>query len=400
MCLEVRIIMYTITYSLKGRLKDSDTYYQDVAVFTDKVLAEADRLAGSLIKQYRSYLASSRTLESCGTQTPPASEESILEFLILGTLWKIYSGDASNLENPPKQVLAGLKNLRRQNIVLKPGIDFLRGILSTLFLSPDLYDNMFFMEPTLKNMEKLLGWLDATGEFTQEAKRLTVWKEFLSTLSTLEASDHLATSLTFAIWFEGESESALGKYTKNVERYLNEIRPERYWHEDVIFCGRRRVEYHLNMVGAEIMNMAFREDFLKTGHKLLLLPACMRLMPGDRCKATQNGTGFKCAGCTEGCSVFILARLGKQHGFGVAVIPHESSISARKDDGTSFPENTGVIGVACILNLISGGWMLKDMGVPAQCVLLDYCGCRNHWHEEGIPTELNVEQLKHLLRVE
>lgn len=383
--------MYIITYSLKDKQAKSDAYYHTVALYTDEALAEANKLAGNLIKQYRSYLTSQQMKEL------PSTEECILEFLILGTLWKIYSGDALNLEKTPQQVLKGLKNLRRKNLVLKPGIDFLRGILSTLYLSPDLYDHLYSMNPTLQNMEKLLGWLDATGEFDQEVKRLYMWRGFFSSLAPEDACNHLATALTFAIWFEIHSENALGCYTKNVERYLNEIRPNRYWHEDVIFCGRRRVEYHMNMVGAEIMNRAFRKDFLETRHKLLLLPACMRLLPGNECKAVPADNGFQCTGCTKGCSVFMLTQLGRQHGFSVAIIPHESSLSAKKKDNISFSQNVGVIGVACILNLISGGWMLKEMQIPAQCVLLDYCGCKNHWHEEGIPTELNINQLKHIL---
>lgn len=51
------------------------------------------------------------------------------------------------------------------------------------------------------------------------------------------------------------------------------------WRKDVIFCVSRRAEYHLNMVGAEIMNRAYRERFIKTPKKAVLLPACMCLLP-------------------------------------------------------------------------------------------------------------------------
>jgi len=29
--------------------------------------------------------------------------------------------------------------------------------------------------------------------------------------------------------------------------------------------------------------------------------------------------------------------------------------------------------------------------------LLDYCGCRYHWHKQGIPTDINLRQLLHVL---
>jgi hypothetical protein len=62
-------------------------------------------------------------------------------------------------------------------------------------------------------------------------------------------------------------------------------------------------------------------------------------------------------------------------------------------------KDTGVVGVACVLNLISGGWLLDGMGISAQCVLLDYCGCKNHWSRENIPTEINIKQLKKVLDI-
>jgi len=313
---------------------------------------------------------------------------------VLGVLWQVYSGDAAELDAAPKQILSQLVRMRERGGSLKPGVDFLRGILSTIFLSPDLYDNMFVLEASLKNMDKLMDWLEATGEFKYEVRRFRKWYEYLMTLSSQEISEILTTSLTLAVWFNVRSEEVLGSYTPNVERYLNELRPDRYWHEDVIFCGRRRVEYHLNMTGAEVMNRAYRDAFVKTSEKSVVLPACMRLLPESKCRVDSG----RCMRCNADCNVSQLTGLGMEHGFDVVVIPHTSSISAgRSRDHSFLDKDVGVIGVACVLNLISGGWMLKDMGVPAQCVLLDYCGCKSHWSEEGFPTGINVGQIKRIL---
>jgi hypothetical protein len=47
--------------------------------------------------------------------------------------------------------------------------------------------------------------------------------------------------------------------------------------------------------------------------------------------------------------------------------------------------------------LIGGGLELRGNNVAAQCVFLDFPGCRNHWTEEGVPTDLNFEQLRRVL---
>lgn len=383
--------MYIITYSLKADTTNSDEFYNLTSLYTDEVIAKAESLIGPVVRSYLDY----HRLKSVGFSC--SHGEAVLEVLLLGTLWRIYGGDAMGIDDMPRNMLALLAEMRRQNGNLKPGIDFLRGIMSTIFLSPDLYDNMQLIAPGLGNFSKLVLWLESTGEFVQEVKRLHKWQTYLSALKDTEAADIIASAITLSLWFENSSEEKLGSYTENVERYLNETRPGRYWHEDVIFCGRRRVEYHLNMVGAEIMNRAFRKAFLGTDRKLLLLPACMRLLPGSKCRAVSSGKNAGCVGCTSECQVNQLVQLGKKLKFDVAVVSHESSISSSKGRDLLLDENTGVIGVACVLNLISGGWMLQESGIPAQCVLLDYCGCRNHWHNEGIPTAINVNRLKSIL---
>ncbi len=384
--------MYTVTYSLRDiNNTDSEHYYLDIESFTDEVILEMNNLTSSTVKEYIAYS------DGKPNWRIRSKEEYGFELLVLGILWKIYSGDALGLNTVPRQMLTGLAKLREQGGRLKPGIDFIRGIMATIFLSPDLYDNMFILDPTLEQMEKLLNWLDATGEFDREVKRLRNWQEYLAAHDSKEVSDIIATTITLAAWFEIRSEEVLGRYTSNVERYLNEIRTEHYWHEDVIFCGRRRAEYHMNMVGAEIMNRAYKKAFAETKHKLVMLPACMRLLPADKCKAVEVGVTLQCVGCTEGCSVNKLRKLGIEEGFKISMISHESSISATKTDKATLSSNTGVVGIACVLNLISGGWMLDDKGIPAQCVLLDYCGCKNHWSREGIPTEINFNRLKKIL---
>ena len=59
----------------------------------------------------------------------------------------------------------------------------------------------------------------------------------------------------------------------------------------------------------------------------------------------------------------------------------------------------GVDGVSCVLTNASGGWETRALGIPAQGVPLDYCGCRWHWHKEGIPTATNVDQVLRVLGI-
>jgi hypothetical protein len=341
----------------------------------------------------------------------------MLELLSLGTLWHIYSDDATELSALPAAVLARLAEWRQESKAFKPTIDWARGILATLFLEPE--DDPMAGCFTVEYLDKLLDWLAATGEFRQEVAHLQPWRDYFATLPPAETADHLVTAVALAIWFENQSEEVLGRYTEGVDRFLTDEYPCHRWREDVIFTGRKRVEYHLNMVGAEIMNQAFRADFAARPHKVVLVPACMRALPDEACKAEPSAMGLRCAACESKCRVHQLTKLGEKYGFGVRILPHESDFAVGGTGATTGKDTNGagsgaattaattvpgpsdiaIVGVACVTNLVAGGWKAQALGIPAQCVLLDYAGCRNHWDDEGIPTEINIGQLKRVLGI-
>jgi hypothetical protein len=250
--------------------------------------------------------------------------------------------------------------------------------------------------PTLNHLDQLLDWLAASDDFGQEVKRMRAWRDFLAGQSAAQVAETLATAVAFATWFEAHAETALGRYTPHVEQFLAETHPGYRWREDVVFCGRRRVEYHLNMVGTEILNRAFREAFLGTARRVVLAPPCMKARPDDECQAHSTPFGARCAGCTPGCRVRQLTGLGEKHGFEVLILPDELRVFSGGAMAAKGSE-IGLVGISCVLTNAPGGWQTKELGVPAQGVLLDYCGCRYHWHKQGIPTDINFGQLLELI---
>ena len=383
-----------ITYSLRAGEKLSDGYYRDVATFTDQVLAEAGQLAHSIIEEFQGYIGQT------GRETPRSQAEYIFELLTLGILWNTYTGNAIASNGWPYRLLAALAGLRERNEYLKPSIDFIRGILGTLFLFRQKNGRNKIPAPTLENLDRLLSWLTATGDFSEEAKRLRAWREFLSTQNNnKEVSNSLSTAIALADWFQANSLVALGGYTPNVEDFLVKTHPTYRWREDVIFCGRQRVEYHLNMVGTEIMNRAFRDQFLKTERKVVFVPPCMRAKPEGECKAQPTSFGAHCAACTPSCRIHQVTKLGEKHGFDVFIIPDELSVVSDKKMKTPQDNRLGLVGISCPLTNMTGGWETRRLGIPAQGVLLDYCGCPWHWHKHGIPTDININQLLQVLDI-
>lgn len=384
--------MYTITYNLRDQLNQSEGFYTALKGYSNHVYEELDEQLYDPLMGYFRY----RRLQNLSTNY--SLHEGYLEILTLGVLWTVYSGDALATGEQATELLQKLADLRAENKTFKPLVDAFRGICLTAMMQPDLYDHLGVAVPSLFNFKDLNGWLEATGEFKYEVARLKVWESYLETLPEEKAVDLLELFIGAGLWFDADSIEGLGRFTEQVDRYLNERRPKRYWKEDVIFCGRRRVEYHLNMLGAEWLNLAYQKSFNEKKYRLALLPTCMKLLSEDQCKAELQGDWEKCQRCNKSCQVAQLTALEKELNADVFMLAHNASLNAFPVD---YPvEDLAVLGVACVLNLIEGGWMLSEKGIPAQCVLLDYCGCKNHWHPEGMPTALLESRFRELLKTQ
>jgi hypothetical protein len=388
--------METITYSLRGDQSRSDQYYQDVAVFTDEVIRASEDSLVPVVEAFRTYM------QDTGLEKSRTYPEYVFELLTLAVLWQVYGENTLRLTSIPQKILLSLVHLRQRGGWVKSVADSVRGVLLTAFLMSKNGQSGGSPPPlTPENIDRLLNWLRTTGDFKEEVRRLAAWHRFFVEQPLESAFEALAQASRFADWFEVRSEAVLGHYTSNVERFLRDIHPSFRGREDVIFCGRQRVEYHMNMVGTEILNRAFRKPFLATRRKAVFVPPCMRHPADGQCQAKPTPFGARCAHCTPGCRVHQVTKLGEKHGFEVFMLPDDL---VGLSSGTTTNLETGelgIIGISCPLTNVSGGWQTKRLGIPAQGVLLDYCGCSWHWHygKGGIPTDINFRELLRTLGI-
>ena len=379
--------MEKITYFLCESNESSTEFYKKNLNFSKKVLNKLEDNFSNDINDYMNYI-NKNNMEQLRSKS-----EYLLEILMIGVFWKEHVNKAISLSKIPRNILIKLSTLREKESIKKI-VDINRGLLEYLFLNRRSNDKI---KISLENYKKLVNYLKACGDYKEEAKRLEVWISYFFSLNKNKVEKILTSYLEFAKYFEDISQEVLGIYTKNVNLFLKNIDKKYKYREDFLFCSRKEVEYHLNMVGAQIMNEAYRKEFLKTKEKRLLLPSCMRIKDEKNCKAIKTEEGYICNSCSKNCNVNKYDKLGKKYNFQVYIIPHESSISVKNKikDG-----HIGIIGVACVLNLISGGLKAKNLGFVPQCVFLDYCGCKDHWHDKGIITDINMSYLLYSLGIE
>ena len=376
-----------VTYSLRIVERSTD-FYAELDEFRKKLINTAKVEYFGTVSAYQNYVEENKI------EKPRKWEEYFLELLMLGIFWSVYSPLISPKTRYYKFLFNGLYSLREKRNTLKPYIDRVRGHLATSLLRKGQATASMF---NLKNIMLLVSWMDCTKEFTGEVKRLNNWMFFFKDCP--DVFEHVRKSINdFTKDFKEDSKKVFSGYTNNVEKFLIETHPEYEGRENYFFTGRKEVEYHLNMVGASILNQALREEFQQTKKQVVLLPTCMS--SGKPCKAKMQEGEMVCRHCSPSCNVSRISKELSGKGIRSVLIPHSSKFSQYLQLWANQKE-TGLVGIACVLNLIRGGYELIDLNIPSQCVFLDYCGCKKHWGKDGgIPTDLDMGQLKKLLKID
>ncbi len=241
------------------------------------------------------------------------------------------------------------------------------------------------------NSDELPELLEATGEYREIAKRMRDLSVFLSAYPDKAQLYKVSTEVMNYMMSLGETH--FGELFANVNAFADEKESERPVRGDIALVARRSNEYYLNLFGAQMLNRIYEEAFRATDEKYVFLPGCMAAQ-GDKCQAADAAIGYTCAGCTKECMVNHITQAMKKDAVKVTLFYHGSQInSALVKEGTS----KGLIGVACIPNLLEGGYQAKRLGFVPQCVFLNFGGCKQHWNPDGCVTECNEGRIEQMI---
>lgn len=377
----------TLTYQLNDSEGKSYEFYDKLRSITSEIIDYNDSSIQLLIAEIIN--------NSSDFKNKRTKNEYLFELLMLGVFKVNYQDTISNTGWFKLKLLKLLYSIRSSNRRLKPSVDFLRGkLMATLVPNHKKQEKETF---TLNTFKKLILFLQATGDYKEEAVRLKDWEILLKSMTSEEMETFEISIEAFVQRFQLRARSVLGEYTLNVNHFINSNRDDYKDREDRLLCLRQENEYHLNMIGAEIMNEALRPEYLKTNNKVVLLPTCMRGVTDKECKATHSGLVRECIGCRIDCNIGMIKQILKKETQALFLVPHSSDFSRflKKWQGQ---KDTALVGVACVPNLIMGGYEMQSLGIPSQCVFLNYCGCQKHWSpDKAIATNLDLNRLYYIL---
>jgi len=371
-------------YDLTMGKCDSDEYYAGVKEFTSRFYNCVSQKLSDHIDSFGKFVLQQ------DLKISRSFEEYFLDLLSIGVYWRVYINSALVKQSLVLSILHKLYHIRRKSSFWKRSADGLRGILATVFLFRKKTGAVSTAYNTA-NFKQLCRWMAAAGDFDEELQPIEVWLDYFSSLRREQVQRILEAAVAAAADLEKIANGALGEYLSL--DLLASAPPGRRWREDVVLNSRPALLYYLNMFGAELLNRVYRQQFLEAETIYLLLPGCIRYRRDSRCKAENTTEGLLCRGCTDDCSVNVYTRQLAFRRIKVLLIIHGSQ--AFEGDHL-FPEGSGVIGVACIQSLISGGLKARRLGLPAQCVLLDAPGCR-HWCRKDCTTSINQNTLEAIL---
>jgi hypothetical protein len=187
------------------------------------------------------------------------------------------------------------------------------------------------------------------------------------------------------------AQTEFSPFTTSAAEHLRELPLTKRWDRTL---ATSEEQYHLYMLEIELQNRFSVKSFGDCDTKLAFLPHCLRDLTAE-CQSAKRGEDYVCKGCSKGCDINAVSKLLRRHG----VHPYiwmtanlQSLFRKLKKEGKQL----GVLGIACIPELVSGMRMCADAEVPVVGIPLDANRCTRWWGEFYHNT-VNLRQLERLL---
>jgi uncharacterized protein len=194
-----------------------------------------------------------------------------------------------------------------------------------------------------------------------------------------------------SVWTLSEDLSRLDVYTRNTNNHLEIIKFRKLFDKTL---RTKEWQYHLYMLEAEITNRLNIKAFLDCEYKMALLPYCLHDLENE-CKSSSDGIEFVCRSCSSQCYINEITKTLKEYDV-KGYLWMQSKLKTLFTSLAKDHKTIGVLGIACIPELVNGMRACSKHNIPAVGIPLDANRCirwMGAFHENSV----NLDQLKKLL---
>lgn len=219
-------------------------------------------------------------------------------------------------------------------------------------------------------------------KYVQNASR----KKLLSTRRKVNSQNNVISYLLNRL------HDSLATYTPGADDHIRSSPVYKYITDSHLMTNRD--QYHLYMIEIELINRILKRKFQEANYKIALLPYCLSESPGS-CKARPDDIDNVCRKCIKTCYINMVSESLKENNINPYILsrgnlkPLFRRLAKRHG---SF----GVLGIACIAELISGMRRCMDAGLPVIGIPLNANRCPR-WMGDFHETSVDLEELSKLV---
>jgi hypothetical protein len=183
----------------------------------------------------------------------------------------------------------------------------------------------------------------------------------------------------------------LKEFTEKADEHVRSLPILKLWDRRL---GTTRKQYHLFMLEIELTNRLNRKKFRDANKKIALLPYCLRDFKVV-CKAAPNNFDYQCKHCSKNCYQNQVSLLLNKNGID-AYIWMGADIRKKLAPGVRSNATTGILGIACIPELVWGMRKCRKYNIPVVGIPLDANRCVR-WMGSFNENSVNLEMLEKLI---
>jgi hypothetical protein len=184
----------------------------------------------------------------------------------------------------------------------------------------------------------------------------------------------------------------LAPHTALVNAHLQELSFLKRW-DGTLFTSEE--QYHLYMLLIELVNRAWGEAFRRARRRIAFLPYCLRDLSAN-CRSGPGELDYICKGCSKDCYVNRVSAFLRENG----VEPYlwmNASLKSLLRKLRDREGSIGVLGVACIPELVRGMRLCMGLNIPVVGIPLNANRCMR-WMGAFHPTSVDLDALGKLVR--